>query len=93
VFTEHGVVMLASVLNSKTAVEVNIAIVKAFVAMRHYVEKPVKQKLDDLEKIPMLHIDSTNGHLSEHAEKINEIITLLGAAVNKPKSKRKIGFR
>ncbi|MDR0448966.1 MAG: ORF6N domain-containing protein, partial [Rickettsiales bacterium] len=37
VFTEHGVVMLASVLNSKTAVEVNIAIVKAFVAMRHYV--------------------------------------------------------
>jgi hypothetical protein len=92
VFTEHGVVMLASVLNSKTAVQVNIAVVKAFVAMRHYVEQPVKKKLDDLEKILMLHIDDTNGHLSEHAAKINEIITALGAMVEKPKPKRRIGF-
>ena len=34
-FTEHGVTMLASVLRSERAVQMNIAIVRAFVAMRH----------------------------------------------------------
>lgn len=35
-FTEHGVAMLAGVLKSKKAVEVNIAIVKAFIALRKF---------------------------------------------------------
>ncbi|MEI7505004.1 MAG: ORF6N domain-containing protein, partial [Paludibacter sp.] len=34
VFTEHGVTMLSSILRSKTAIQVNIQIVRAFVAMR-----------------------------------------------------------
>ncbi len=34
-FTEQGVAMLSSVLRSQTAVEVNIQIMRAFVAMRH----------------------------------------------------------
>lgn len=34
VFTEHGAVMLASVLNSERAIEVNVHIVKLFNAMR-----------------------------------------------------------
>jgi|APTNR8051073442_1049403.scaffolds.fasta_scaffold00779_6 hypothetical protein len=34
VFTEHGVLMLSSVLNSKTAVAVNIQIIRAFAKMR-----------------------------------------------------------
>jgi hypothetical protein len=34
VFTEQGVAMLSSVLNSKRAIEVNIAIMRAFVKMR-----------------------------------------------------------
>lgn len=33
-FTEHGVAMLASVLNSDKAIQVNIAIVRAFIALR-----------------------------------------------------------
>ena len=33
-FTEHGVTMLASVLRSEVAIKMNIAIVRAFVAMR-----------------------------------------------------------
>ena len=36
-FTEQGVSMLATVLNSKTAVNVSIKIMDAFVAMRHYI--------------------------------------------------------
>ena len=34
VFTEHGVTMLSSVLRSKTAIQINIQIVRAFVAIR-----------------------------------------------------------
>ena len=34
VFTEHGVLMLSSVLNSKTAVAVNIQIIRVFTRMR-----------------------------------------------------------
>ncbi len=38
-FTEHGVTMLASVLRSKRAVDMNIAIVRAFIAIRKAVNK------------------------------------------------------
>ena len=36
-FTEQGVAMLSSVLNSEKAIDVNIAIMRAFVSLRHYV--------------------------------------------------------
>ena len=35
VFTEHGVAILSSVLNSERAIQINIAIVRAFVKLRH----------------------------------------------------------
>lgn len=35
-FTEHGVTMLASVLRSEKAIEINIKIVRAFIALRQY---------------------------------------------------------
>ena len=35
-FTEHGVTMLASVLRSDRAIEINIQIVRAFIALRQY---------------------------------------------------------
>jgi phage regulator Rha-like protein len=35
-FTEQGVAMLASILNSPKAIEINIAIVRAFIALRQY---------------------------------------------------------
>ena len=38
-FTEQGVAMLSSVLRSKTAIEVNIQIMRAFVSMRHFMVK------------------------------------------------------
>lgn len=34
VFTEHGVTMLSSILRSKTAIQINIQIVRAFIAVR-----------------------------------------------------------
>ena len=48
-FTEYGIVMLSSVLKSKTAVEVNINIIRAFVRMRQYLLSNVPQK--ELEKL------------------------------------------
>jgi hypothetical protein len=52
VFTEQGVAMLSSVLNSERAVQVNIAIMRAFVRLREMMEsnKELSAKLDALEK-------------------------------------------
>jgi hypothetical protein len=51
-FTEQGVAMLSSVLNSDWTVEVNIAIIRAFVRLREILatHKDLARKLDDLEK-------------------------------------------
>ncbi len=51
-FTEHGVTMLASVLKSPTARKMNIAIVKAFIAMRKMVIQyaEVLKAVDDLKE-------------------------------------------
>jgi phage regulator Rha-like protein len=35
-FTEHGVAMLSGILNSPKAIEINIAIIRAFISMRHH---------------------------------------------------------
>ena len=92
-FTEHGVIMLSSVLNSKIATRINIAVVKAFIEMRRYIAKPFRKKLNDLEKVLMLHIDDTNHNFAEHAATINEIITKLNNLIETPpKPRRKIGF-
>jgi len=51
-FTEQGVAMLSSVLNSKRAVEVNIMVVRTFVKLRKMIatNKDLTRKLSDLEK-------------------------------------------
>lgn len=51
-FTEHGVAMLASVLRSPKAIEVNISIVRAFIALRRFAlnYKELAQKIAELEK-------------------------------------------
>jgi hypothetical protein len=50
-FTEQGVAMLSSVLNSKQAVQVNIAIIRTFVLMRQYAlsHKDLTDKLKKME--------------------------------------------
>ena len=50
-FTENGVAMLSGVLHSPTAIEVNIRIIRAFVAMRHFMlsNAAVLQRLETVE--------------------------------------------
>ena len=52
VFTEQGVAMLSSILRSKNAVQVNIAIVRAFVKLREMLEtnKDLAKKINQLEQ-------------------------------------------
>ena len=52
VFTEQGVAMLSSVLNSERAIQVNIAIMRAFVKLRHILSthKELANKLNELER-------------------------------------------
>ena len=51
-FTEHGILMLSSVLNSKRAVNVNIEIMRAFVKLRQMLASnaELSQRLDQLER-------------------------------------------
>jgi hypothetical protein len=48
------------VLNSRIATQINIAVAKAFIDMRRHLAKPVRKKLDNLEKVLMLYINGTN---------------------------------
>lgn len=50
-FTEHGVTMLSSVLNSKRAIEINIQVVRAFISLRQYAleHKDLTQQIQELQ--------------------------------------------
>ena len=48
-FTELGVAMLSSVLNSKTAIQINMGIMRAFVAVRQLIALPKPDKVVELQ--------------------------------------------
>lgn len=56
-FTEHGVAMLASVLKSDKAVKMNIAIVRAFIALRQFTinYKDLSKEIIELKNITSVH--------------------------------------
>jgi hypothetical protein len=82
VFTEQGVAMLSSVLRSKRAIEVNIAIMRTFVRLREMISssKVLARRLADLEK-------KYDGQFQAVFEAIRELM-----AEPTPKSRR-IGFK
>lgn len=85
VFTEQGVAMLSSVLNSETAIRVNIQIIRVFTKMRE-VMLTNKEILLQLEKIER--------KLAKHDEDILLIFKYLKQLLNTPQPARaKVGFR
>ncbi|MDD5720926.1 MAG: ORF6N domain-containing protein [Candidatus Pacebacteria bacterium] len=85
-FTEHGVTMLSSVLKSKKAIEVNIAIIRAFIKLREMLQSH-KDVLIEIEKIKR--------NQKKDGEKISAIIDVINKLME-PKAdlKRKsIGFK
>ena len=86
-FTEQGIAMRSSVLKSKRAVQVNIAIMRAFVKLREIfvTHKELAYQLKELER--------TVGAHDEHIQVIFEAIRKLMAPPPPPeKKKRPIGF-
>jgi len=83
-FTEHGAIMLASVLNSKRANEAIIYVVRAFVRMREFLatHKEISQKLAELER-----------KVSHHDQEIRGLFDAIRQLMSpRPDSTRKIGF-
>ncbi len=84
-FTEHGAIMLASVLNSPRAVEASIYVVRAFVRLRELLasHKDLTQKLKELE-----------AKIEGHDEQIRDIIEAINQLLLPPdKPKKQIGFQ
>jgi hypothetical protein len=83
-FTEQGVAMLSSVLNSDTAIQVNIQIIRVFTKMKLLL-------LDN--KDLALKIEKIEHHLVKHDEEIKLIFQYLKKLlVQEPKPRNEIGF-
>ncbi len=83
-FTEHGIAMLSSVLNSERAVQVNIAIIRAFVKLREILSthKELVHKLSQLER-----------KIENHDVEIKAIFDAIRRLMSSPEPKhRRIGF-
>ncbi|MFA6003333.1 MAG: ORF6N domain-containing protein [Elusimicrobiota bacterium] len=91
VFTEHGVAMLSSVLNSSRAVRVNLEIIRAFIRFRRALlsNAELSRRLAAVEKTLAVHQDALLGHTAQIERLLEDIRSLLES----PQSTRKrIGF-
>jgi hypothetical protein len=83
-FTEQGIAMLSSVLNSERAIKVNIAIMRAFVKLREMLEtnRELARKFSELEQ-----------RVGKHDEEIAAILEAIRQLIAPPKkARREIGF-
>ena len=89
-FTEHGVTMLASILKSGKAVQMNIAIVRAFIALRQYALS-YKELADEIQDIRQT--------VGNHSEQLGKIYTAIEALLTEKETQKtwadreRIGFR
>ena len=104
VFTELGVAMLSSVLNSETAINVNINIMRAFVAMRQAISSIAKNELR-FEKLEN-RVDELNNYIEDilrdqndineetaaRLELINETLAEMQVSERNKAPRKKIGF-
>ena len=84
VFTEQGVAMLSSVLNSEQAIQVNIAIMRAFVRLKEMLStnKELANKLSQLER-----------KIEKHDGEIKLVFDAIRQLMTPPETKKKkIGF-
>jgi hypothetical protein len=84
VFSEHGALMAASVLNSPRAVEMSVFVVRAFVRLREYAlgHVEIARRLDALERV-----------VAGHDEDLRQMFSALRALLTpSPRASREIGF-
>ena len=105
-FTELGVAMLSSVLRSNTAILVNRAIMKAFVAMRNYIAttttltaelSEIRAKLALLERTDEDNAEAINDLSEDMRRELDNIYEAIAAlSINTPQARkqpRPIGFK
>lgn len=83
-FTEHGVTMLSSILNSEKAVEMSIFIVRTFIKIREYINNynDLVNKISEMENVQ-----------KEQGNLISTVYSVVKHLIEKPShSKNKIGF-
>jgi len=88
VFTEHGALMLASVLNNKIAIQASIYVVRAFVKLRDLLSlhRELSEKINELEK-------RTFEKLEDHSEQLVYLFKVLRELVQKKELPREpVGF-
>ncbi|GHT65893.1 DNA-binding protein [Spirochaetia bacterium] len=88
-FTEHGILMLSSVLKSETAINVNIKIMRVFVQMRQYAlaQTGTNEQILELRKLLLLYIERND-------KRVDDIIRALnGFIASPPPPSKPIGFR
>jgi hypothetical protein len=86
-FTEHGILMLSSILNSDKAINVNIQIMRIFVQMRNYAlsKNGTDDQIAELRKLLMLYIEKND-------KRVNDVIIALNNLIAKPPKTKRIGF-
>jgi hypothetical protein len=86
-FTEQGVAMLSSVLNSATAIKVNIQIIRVFTKIREMLTDTLSMKLE---------IEEIKKKLSNHTKNIELVFNYLDELIDKKENiepRQKIGFK
>jgi hypothetical protein len=88
-FTEHGILMLSSVLKSETAIGVNIKIMRIFVQMRQYAlaQTGTNEQILELRKLLLLYIERNDKRVDDIIRALNGFIT------SPPPPAKPIGFR
>lgn len=105
-FTEQGVAMLSSVLRSKAAIQANIAIMRAFVAMRNYITTTtsvsaelaeIRAKLALLERNDEDNMEAVNDLSEDMRQELDNIYQAIAALSVKPQQvtppHKPIGFK
>ena len=94
-FTEQGVSMLSSVLNSERAIAINVEIIRAFVKLRQFAISQINtnKELEELHKMLMLHIENSDNKFAQHDKAISQIINVLNNLIDKPRETKQIGFK
>ena len=86
-FTEQGVAMLSSVLNSPTAIKVNIQIIRVFTRIREMLTDSLSMKLE---------IEEIKKKLSNHSKNIELVFNYLDELIDKKENnepRKKIGYK
>lgn len=105
-FTEQGVAMLSGVLHSETAIKINIAIMRAFVAMRYYVTTAqimtaelaeIRTRLELLERNDEENMEAVNDLSEDTHREIDNLYAAIAALSVKPskveKPRTPIGYK